>query len=181
MDNRSILVVDDDEFVLFFVERALQHLGFTVDCVSSCEEGLERYEQRHTNGTPFRAVITDISIPGGMGGEELASRLRERYPDALVFVSSGHPDSPCMRYPAGLGSPCGDIDCTELNFGGPAGLGSPCGDVLIGTRLDFRRNPNRPYANRRSPDHVSTPTVLQPKICIRLPMAKFVDAPLVSN
>jgi DNA-binding NtrC family response regulator len=103
MSDKAILVVDDDEFVLFFVERALQHLGYTVACTSSCEEGLELYGQRHDAGAPFRAVITDISIPGGMGGEEFAAKLRERYPGVLVFVSSGHPEAPCMRDPARYG------------------------------------------------------------------------------
>jgi DNA-binding NtrC family response regulator len=100
MSDKTILVVDDDECVLFFVERALQHLGYGAACTFSCEEGLELYGRRHDAGTPFRAVITDISIPGGMGGEEFAVRLHERYPDALVFVSSGHPEAPCMRDPA---------------------------------------------------------------------------------
>ncbi len=103
MSEKTVLVVDDDEFVLFFVERALQHLGYAVLCTSSCEEGIELYEQRHAAGSPFCAVITDISIPGGMGGEELVVRLRERFPDVQVFVSSGHPEAPCMLDPNRFG------------------------------------------------------------------------------
>lgn len=103
MSDKTILVVDDDECVLFFVERALQHLGFSSECTLTCENAIERYVQRHESGSPFLAVITDISLPGGMGGEEFAEKLRSQYPETLVFVSSGHPDSPCMRNPQQYG------------------------------------------------------------------------------
>lgn len=103
MTNEAVLVIDDDEFVQFFVERALQHLGFTVECAPCCEQGLDRYADRAAAGAPFRAVITDISIPGGMDGTEFVTRLHARYPDAAVFVSSGDPDAPCMQTPEAFG------------------------------------------------------------------------------
>jgi len=103
MSDKTILVVDDDESVLFFVERALLHLGYTVDCSFSCEQGLELYNRRHDAGAPYLAVITDIAIPGGMGGMELVGKLLERHPDVLVFVSSGHTDAPCMQAPKRFG------------------------------------------------------------------------------
>jgi CheY-like chemotaxis protein len=67
--------------------------------VSSASEGAEAvefYRSARASGRPFDLVITDLTIPGGMGGREVALRLREIDPDARIIVSSGYSEDAAM-------------------------------------------------------------------------------------
>jgi len=45
----------------------------------------------------------DLTIPGGMGGEETAKKLLAKYPDAVLLVSSGYSENPVMTNPKEYG------------------------------------------------------------------------------
>ena len=45
---------------------------------------------------PYDAVIMDLTVPGGMGGQEAVKKLKEMDPDARVIVSSGYYTDPIM-------------------------------------------------------------------------------------
>jgi two-component system, cell cycle sensor histidine kinase and response regulator CckA len=45
---------------------------------------------------PFRAVILDLTVRGGMGGRECAGEILSIDPGALVLVSSGYSNDPIM-------------------------------------------------------------------------------------
>ena len=47
-------------------------------------------------GSPYRAVIMDITIPGGMGGKEAIKYLYEIDPQVKAIVSSGYANDPVM-------------------------------------------------------------------------------------
>jgi DNA-binding NarL/FixJ family response regulator len=47
-------------------------------------------------GKPYAAVIMDLTIPGGMGGEEAVKKLHAIDPDAKAIVSSGYSTGPIM-------------------------------------------------------------------------------------
>lgn len=96
MVKQTVLVVDDDDDVLFLVEYALKRLDFDVTCMSDAAQALEAYRRELAAGHPFDAVIMDLNIPGSIGGRELVMRLRELDPAARAFVSSGYHDDPCM-------------------------------------------------------------------------------------
>ena len=67
-----ILLAEDDPAVREFVRRALVHSGHDVTAV---DDGLGAVEAL-TAGT-FDLLITDIVMPGGMNGIELARAARE--------------------------------------------------------------------------------------------------------
>ena len=48
------------------------------------------------SGTPFRAVIMDLTIPGGFGGKEAAEQILAIAPVANLIVSSGYSNDPIM-------------------------------------------------------------------------------------
>ena len=54
-------------------------------------------------GEPFAAVITDLTIAGGMGGREAAARILALHPEARLIVSSGYSVDPVMARPADFG------------------------------------------------------------------------------
>jgi hypothetical protein len=82
-----VLVVDDEDGVRDFIERALSRLGYHVTAVSSGEEALERV--RGYFAEPIDLLITDVVLPG-MSGPELATALGASRPQMPVLYISGY-------------------------------------------------------------------------------------------
>jgi len=92
----KVLVMDDDEMVRFVAGETLKRYGFDVDFAEDGRQAVEIYRRQQLAGDPFVAVILDLNIPGGMGGEETMKRLLELDPAARGYVSSGRTDDPVM-------------------------------------------------------------------------------------
>jgi signal transduction histidine kinase/ActR/RegA family two-component response regulator len=86
--TERILVVEDDEMVRRFVERALREVGYRVRSVASASEALD---VSVSEGSAIDLVLTDIVMPGG-SGQELAERLAVRSPSTPVLYMSGYVD-----------------------------------------------------------------------------------------
>jgi len=82
-----VLVVDDEDGVRDFIERALTRLGYHVTAVSSGEAALERV--RGYFAEPIDLLITDVVLPG-MSGPELATALGTSRPAMPVLYISGY-------------------------------------------------------------------------------------------
>ena len=54
------------------------------------------YENAKGTGDSFDLVITDLTVPGGMGGQETIQRLIMFDPDVKAIVSSGYSNDPVM-------------------------------------------------------------------------------------
>lgn len=93
-----VLVVDDEEMVRSLLVRMLGRLGYPVVACSSGEEAMAVFRDASQDGAPFAAVITDLTMPGGMGGIETAAALHEIDPDAKILVSSGYSDDPAVAH-----------------------------------------------------------------------------------
>jgi PAS domain S-box-containing protein len=91
-----ILVMDDEEMILDVAGGMLEHLGYEPFFARDGAEAILCYIHDLDAGKPFDAVIMDLTIPGGMGGEEAARKLLELVPDAKVIVSSGYSNDPVM-------------------------------------------------------------------------------------
>ncbi|MBJ6752525.1 response regulator [Geomonas anaerohicana] len=92
----KVLVMDDDEMVRFVAGETLKRYGFEVDFANDGAQAVEIYRERYQAGDAFAAVILDLNIPGGMGGQEAMKRLLEIDPAAKGYVSSGRTDDPVM-------------------------------------------------------------------------------------
>ena len=92
--GRQILVVDDDPMILSTIHAILKHLDFTVVGVSSGEEGVSLFQRYHRDGSPFSAVLMDLTLPGGMNGDEATARILDIDPEARVIASSGYLSNP---------------------------------------------------------------------------------------
>jgi CheY-like chemotaxis protein len=92
----KVLVMDDDEMVRFVAGETLKRYGFEVEFANDGLEAVEVYRRHYQDGAPFVAVILDLNIPGGMGGEETMKRILELDPSAKGYVSSGRTDDPVM-------------------------------------------------------------------------------------
>ncbi|MEI8079265.1 MAG: ATP-binding protein, partial [bacterium] len=98
-----VLVMDDEETVCLLVERMLTRSGYVVSTAPGGQETIASYQQAMKNGTPFDAVIMDLTIPGGSGGKDAIQKLLAIDPHAKVIVSSGYADSPVMANYADYG------------------------------------------------------------------------------
>jgi PAS domain S-box-containing protein len=91
-----ILIMDDDEKICRFLKKTLESLGFQADSAEDGDEAIEKYKTAMHENRPFKAVIMDLTIPGGMGGKETIKRLVEIDPNVVAIVSSGYSNDPIM-------------------------------------------------------------------------------------
>ncbi|HEY1477284.1 MAG TPA: response regulator [Chthoniobacterales bacterium] len=82
----TILIVDDEEFLLAYVRIVLLRCGFTV---LTAKTGAEAWHLILHRRNEIRLVLTDIVMPGSFGGFELADRVHRREPDLTVLFMSG--------------------------------------------------------------------------------------------
>lgn len=91
-----ILVMDDDSMVQQAVGDMLSIFGYEVEFANDGAAALQLYERAQKLGKPYKLVIMDLTIPGGMGGIETVRRLLELDPNVRTVVSSGHSNDPAM-------------------------------------------------------------------------------------
>ncbi len=84
--GQRVLVVEDEEDLREITVELIASLGFEPHASSS---GPEAYAYVH-DGHPVDAVLTDIVMPGGMNGFELAEKLRAERPDLPLIYMSGY-------------------------------------------------------------------------------------------
>jgi CheY-like chemotaxis protein len=81
----SVLLVEDEVMISNLVADRLVESGFRVREVATADEAL-RYMR---SGASIDVLFTDISLPGGMNGAELAERAREMRPEMPIVYVSG--------------------------------------------------------------------------------------------
>ncbi|MCC6522538.1 MAG: PAS domain-containing protein [Polyangiaceae bacterium] len=91
-----ILVMDDEELIRKLTGELLRVLGHDVAVARHGQEAVEAYERAMARGEPFDVVILDLTVRGGMGGEEALQRLRALDPAVKAIVSSGYSDDASM-------------------------------------------------------------------------------------
>lgn len=85
-----ILLMDDEEHVLNVAGSMLERLGYEVEIATGGKEAVDKYKKAHEAGYPFNAVILDLTVKGGMGGEAALKKLKEIDPSVNAIVSSGY-------------------------------------------------------------------------------------------
>jgi DNA-binding NtrC family response regulator len=99
----TMLVMDDEEFILEILTDWLTSMGYTVIQSHNGDEAIEVLSRRQKEADAVIGVILDLTIPGGRGGRETISEIRKRHPDLVVFASSGYSDDPVMSKPMDYG------------------------------------------------------------------------------
>jgi len=91
-----ILVMDDEEIVRIVVSRLLQQCGYETELAKEGVEMLRLYREAKEARKTFEAVILDLIIQDGMGGQEAIKHLLAYDPHVKVIVSSGYSHNPIM-------------------------------------------------------------------------------------
>jgi PAS domain S-box-containing protein len=89
------LIMDDSVDIQILVKKMLEMMGFTCDVASDGEEAIEIYKKA-MDENPFKIVIMDLTIPGGMGGKKVLEELLTFDPKIKAIVSSGYSTDPVM-------------------------------------------------------------------------------------
>jgi len=92
----TVLVLDDDPEVRNSLSLMLDSLGLQVETAEHGRQALDLYRKSLDLGSKPDIVLMDLTIPGGMGGQETIGPLLEMDPDAKAIVISGYSQNPVI-------------------------------------------------------------------------------------
>ena len=84
--SETILLVEDDEEVRKFAAEVLREQGYTVHTASNAASALRLLEIE----SDIRLLFTDVVLPGGMNGRQLAEEARKSRPALQVLYTTGY-------------------------------------------------------------------------------------------
>ncbi|MBB4378350.1 signal transduction histidine kinase/CHASE3 domain sensor protein/ActR/RegA family two-component response regulator [Bradyrhizobium sp. CIR48] len=90
----TIFVVEDDNLVRNFVTAQLESLGYKTVAAPDGKSALELIAA----GQPFDLLFTDVVIPGGMSGRDLADEVAKLRPGVKVLYTSGYTDNAIVHH-----------------------------------------------------------------------------------
>ena len=89
----QVLVMDDEMMVRDVAGKMIESCGYAVKYAADGSEAVSRVREANESGRPFDVVILDLTVKGGMGGEEAIWKIREIAPGVKAVVSSGYADN----------------------------------------------------------------------------------------
>jgi PAS domain S-box-containing protein len=87
--GKTVLIVDDEPTVRMLVIDVLEDLGFTVVEAGDGAAGLRILQ----SDTPVDLLVSDVGLPGGMNGRQLADAARTIRPDLKVLFITGYAEN----------------------------------------------------------------------------------------
>ena len=92
--SEVILVVEDDQLVRNYVVTQLGSLGYKTIAVPDSRAALALVDK----GEKFDLLFTDVIMPGGMNGRQLADEVRKRRPGLKVLYTSGYTENAIVHH-----------------------------------------------------------------------------------
>jgi len=92
-----VLLMDDDPDISRLAAGMLASLDYKYDTARNGEEAIALYKRYINVGRPYDLVILDLTVIGGMGGEEAFRQLREIDKDIRAIVCSGYDSEEMAR------------------------------------------------------------------------------------
>ncbi|MEJ2641876.1 MAG: response regulator, partial [Desulfosarcinaceae bacterium] len=84
--NETILLVDDEDYIIEVGRLMLEGLGYTILTADCGRAGIEMFTAR---GSEIDLVVLDMIMPD-VGGSEVFDHIRKLRPDAKILLSSGY-------------------------------------------------------------------------------------------
>jgi PAS domain S-box-containing protein len=91
--GERILLVEDDDLVRSYVENKLTDMGYIVIAVRNGREAVEMLRTR----SDFDLLFTDVVMPGGMSGMDLADEAQRLYPELPILFTSGFTENAAIH------------------------------------------------------------------------------------
>jgi signal transduction histidine kinase/CheY-like chemotaxis protein len=89
----TIMLVDDEPLVRMVAAEHLIDRGYTVIEAGDAHEALSLLD-----GQPIALLITDVGLPGGMNGRQLAEAVREKLPNLDVLFITGYAENAVLNH-----------------------------------------------------------------------------------
>lgn len=86
-ERRHVLLVEDEDAVRTLVQAILERRGYQVTALASGAAALSWWSR---NSTVVDLLLTDVIMPEGVSGRDLANRLRRQQPQLPVIFMSGY-------------------------------------------------------------------------------------------
>ena len=84
-----VLVVDDQDDVRIAASLLLERLGYRTVAASDGQSAVRTYRQQLDSEDPISAVLLDMTLPGGLSGDEVMEEVLKLDPQARVIATSG--------------------------------------------------------------------------------------------
>jgi CheY-like chemotaxis protein len=84
--KRTILVVDDEPFLVEYVRQVAQRCGYEVLTAFDGDEGWAVFLEYHSK---IDVVLTDVVMPSSLDGFGLAKNIRRAAPEMLILFMTG--------------------------------------------------------------------------------------------
>ena len=99
--KETILLVEDEPSLRIIIQMTLAQLGYRILEAASGVKALKVWQEHRTE---IGLLLTDLMMPDGMNGKELAQRLRQENPKLKVIFMSGYsPDIAGQDFPLQAG------------------------------------------------------------------------------
>jgi CheY-like chemotaxis protein len=92
----KILIMDDEIQIRKVLGEMVETCGYSYQTAKDGEEALKIFCQAQEIGDPFSAVILDLTVPGGVGGKDVISKLLTIDPQVRAIVVSGYSNDPVL-------------------------------------------------------------------------------------
>jgi signal transduction histidine kinase/ActR/RegA family two-component response regulator/HAMP domain-containing protein len=92
--DETVLVVEDDALVRNFVVAQLHSLGYKTMTAVNGNNALAQIE----DGALFDLLLTDVIMPGGINGRQLADIIVARRPSVKVLYTSGYTENAIVHH-----------------------------------------------------------------------------------
>jgi CheY-like chemotaxis protein len=89
-----VLVVDDEPMVAEMATEALLHAGYRALFALDAYSGMGQLERN----TEIDLLFTDVVMPGGMTGRQLADKVSRRQPGTKVLYTSGYTENAIVHH-----------------------------------------------------------------------------------
>ncbi len=96
LQNIRILLMDDDAIICDTAKEMLESIGYSVAIANEGSEAIDLVRIAVAAGQPFDIVLLDLTIPGGMGGQETIKIIRSITPAVKALVCSGYSHAPVL-------------------------------------------------------------------------------------
>lgn len=91
-----ILIMDDELLILNLAKKVLSRDGFQVDCATNSEDAIAKFKIAFPTEHKYDLVVLDLTIPGGMGGDETLKELKKIDPQIKAIICSGYANNPIL-------------------------------------------------------------------------------------
>ena len=121
--HEAVLVVEDDSQVAELTDQLFRELGYEPIMARTPREALEMLARAKVD-----LVFSDVVMPGGLSGFELARRIRTRFPEMPILLTTGFADSlaerevgefPVLTKPYRIDELVAALDKLQMSSAGP--------------------------------------------------------------